>query len=145
MELENLGKIIKIINTNMHKQLNNRLKELDLSITQGIALICLYEADNKELPIKSLEKIFETAQSTTLGVINRLEQKKLVTTYLTQQRTKIVKITDEGCEMISVIKVHIREVEKLFFKDFTIGEKTLFLEMLDRAKKNVSQEHDINL
>ncbi len=137
MELDNLGVIIKIINTNLHKQVNNRLKDVDLSVTQGIALICLDEAENKELPIKALEKIFETAQPTTLGVINRLEQKNLVTTHLTQQRTKIVKITEEGCGMIEGIKLNIREVEKLFFKDFTDGEKVLFLELLERAKNNI--------
>ncbi|MFI3230068.1 MAG: hypothetical protein R3Y29_00760 [bacterium] len=137
MELDKLGVIIKIINTNLHKQVNNRLKDIDLSITQGIALICLDEAENKELPIKALEKIFETAQPTTLGVINRLEQKNLVTTHLTQQRTKIVKITEEGCGMIEGIKIHIKEVEKLFFKDFTEGEKILLLELLEKAKNNI--------
>lgn len=137
MELDNLGVIIKTINTNLHKQVNNRLKEIDLSVTQGIALICLDEAENKELPIKALEKIFETAQSTTLGVINRLEQKNLVTTHLTQQRTKIVKITEEGCSMISIIKLNIKDVEELFFKDFTKGEKALCLELLEKAKNNI--------
>ncbi len=144
LEIAKLGKTLKLIDIHMHKQVNTRLKELDLSMTQGLALIWLEESDTKELPIKSLEKMFETSQPTTLGVINRLEEKSLVTTYITQKRTKNVKITEEGLYMVTSIKKYIKEGEDLFFKDFTSGEKTIFLELLHKAKRNILQEHDMN-
>lgn len=137
MEIAKLGKTLKLMDTCMHKQVNSRLKEIDLSMTQGLALVWLSESEEKELPIKSLEKMFQTAQPTTLGVINRLEEKNLVKTYITQKRTKTVKITDDGLNIVETIKKYILESENLFFKDFTIGEKTIFLELLNKAKENI--------
>lgn len=139
MEKEHLGKILHQIVIMNQKQVNLRLKKLDLSMTQGITLIWLDEAEGHELPIKSIEKMSETAQPTTLGVINRLEQKNLVTTYLTDKRKKMVKITDEGLGIIGSIRECIDDVEKVIFQDFTDGEYTLFMELMQKAKKNISQ------
>lgn len=139
MEQEHLGKILHQISLNNQKQVNHRLKDLDLSMTQGIALIWLDEAEEKELSIKTLEKLFETAQPTTLGVINRLEEKNLVTTHLTEKRTKMVKITEEGLNLVESIKVRIEEVDNMFFSNFSLGERTLFLELLQKAKNNIGQ------
>lgn len=137
MEIAKLGKTLKLMDTCMHKQVNYRLKEIDLSMTQGLALIWLSEAEEKELSIKTLEKMFQTAQPTTLGVVNRLEEKNLVDTYITQKRTKAVKITDDGLCIVETIKNYIFEVENLFFNNFTTGEKTIFLELLNKAKENI--------
>lgn len=139
MEEEHFGKILHQISINNQKLVNHQLKDLDLSMTQGIALVWLDEAEEKELSIKTLEKMFETSQPTTLGVINRLEQKQLVSTQITQKRTKMVKITDDGLNMIVSIKKCLDEAEEIIFKDFTEGEKTLFMELLHKAKNNISQ------
>lgn len=131
------GKVFRIISDTMHKILNKKLKDKDLSVTQGIVLVWLNEEESKELPIKTVEKRFSTAQSTTLGIINRLEQKKLVTTYLTQQRTKIVQITDEGLSLVKIIETYMREVDKQLFQEFNDDEKDLFLDFLNRAEYNM--------
>ncbi|MFI3200103.1 MAG: hypothetical protein R3Y54_01075 [Eubacteriales bacterium] len=143
MEGDKIGKTLKSINVSMEKQVNKTLKKMDLSLTQGLALIWLDESQEKELPIKFLEKMFGTAQSTTLGVVNRLEQKKLVSTEITQQRTKIVKITEEGLGIVEFIRQCAGEADELFFKDFTIGEKILFLELLQKAEQNILRNNDI--
>lgn len=137
---EKIGKTLKYLNVNMEKMVNKKLKEQDLSLTQGLALVWLDEETKKELPIKILEKKFGTAQSTTLGVINRLEQKKLISTYISEQRTKNVKITEEGMKMVVFVQQYIKEVDELFFDEFTKGEKTLFLELLDKAQNNIFKQ-----
>lgn len=139
MKQEHLGKILHQISINNQKEINNRLKELDLSMTQGIALIWLEEAEGHELAIKAMETMFETSQPTTLGVINRLEQKNLVSTYITDKRTKMVKITENGLGMIDNIKECIHEVQQLFFQNFTPGEQAIFMELLQKGKYNLSQ------
>lgn len=139
MKTEHLGKTLHQLGTMNQTQVNLRLKKLDLSMTQGIALIWLEETPDHELPIKTLEKMFETAQPTTLGVINRLEQKNLVTTHLSGKRKKIVKITENGLNIVEDIKECIEEVEALFFRNFTIGEHAIFMELLQKAKNNILQ------
>lgn len=131
------GKSFKIISDTMHKILNKKLKDKDLSATQGIVLVWLNDEESKQIPIKTIEKMFATSQPTTLGVINRLEQKNLVSTYLTQQRTKVVKITDEGVSLVGIIETYIDEVDKQLFQGFSGDEKELFMEFLQRAEDNL--------
>lgn len=144
MEQEPLGKILHQISINNQKQVNQRMKDLDLSMTQGIALLWLEEAEGHELPIKTLEKMYETAQPTTLGVINRLEQKNLVSSYITDKRKKMVKITPEGLNIVESIRERINAVEEIFFHNFSIGEHTIFMELLQKAKVNISQYQTID-
>lgn len=145
MEQEALGKILHQIRLNNQKQVNHQMKDLDLSMTQSIGLLWLDEADGNELPIKTMEKMYETAQPTTLGVINRLEQKNLVTTYLTEKRKKMVKITPEGLELVGSIRQRIEQVESTYFHNFSSGERTIFLELLQKLKQNISQYQTIDV
>lgn len=145
MEDTKIGKLFKFLSFNFEKNLNKRLKEKDLSGTQGLVLIWLVDEESKELPIKTIEKKFQTAQSTTLGVINRLEKKELVSTYLTSQRTKIVKITDKGLDLVSCMITYIAEVDEIIFNGFTNGEKIIFIELLKKAENNLLQQHDIEM
>lgn len=144
MEYEHVGKILHQIGILNLKQINQRLKKLDITMAQGLVLIFLQEAEGEELPIKTLEKMSETAQPTMLGVINRLEQKNFITTYLNEKRKKIVKITDSGLNVIPHIKECIEEVEKNFFSNFTEGEHIIFMELLHKAKNNLLQYQTID-
>lgn len=144
MQNEHLGKILHQISTMNKKQINHKLKQLDLSMSQGLALTWLEEAPNHKLTVKELEKMFETAQPTTLGVINRLEQKGLITTSLSNKRQKVVEITQEGLDMVPPIRGFIQEVEENIFYNFTNGEHAIFMELLRRAKNNISQYYSID-
>lgn len=139
MENDGLGKVLKNISFGIEKSMNNKLRADELSSTQSLVLVWLNEAENHELSIKIIEKNFGTAQSTTLGVINRLEQKGLISTYLTQQRTKNVKITDDGLSLVESIKEYISDTETELLVGFTLGEKMLFMELLKRAENNISK------
>lgn len=143
MEMIKIGKSLKILSTGWEKALNRQLKEIDLSATQALVLTWLSDAEDMILPIKLIEKRFGTAQSTTLGIINRLEKKGLVTTQLSARRTKDVHITPEGLCHIPAIVSYIQEADDLFFSGFTSGEKTLFLELLQKAETTLSQQHTI--
>lgn len=143
MEIIKIGKSLKILSTGWEKTLNHRLKAIDLSATQALVLTWLSDAETETLPIKIIEKRFGTAQSTTLGIINRLEKKGLVTTKLNSHRTKDVHITPEGLSHIPAIAASIQEADDLFFSGFTSGEKALFLELLQKAETALLQQHTI--
>lgn len=138
MNKTQLGKTFRIISDKMIKILNKELKDKNLSSTQGLALICLNDEKTKELPIKTIEKILSTSQPNTLGIVNRLEQKELVKTHITQQRTKVVQITDKGLSNVQTIELYMEEVDKQVLYGFTDDEKELFLDFLKRAENNLS-------
>lgn len=144
MDAEHVGKILHQLGIMNLYQINHRLKKLDLTMAQGLVLIFLEEAEGHELAIKTLEKMSETSQPTMLGVINRLEQKNFVSSHLTDKRKKMVKLTEEGLITIPCIKECIEDVEKIFFHDFTSGEHTIFMELLQKAKNNLLQYHTID-
>lgn len=138
-------KTFKSVTVNVEKLINKQLREKDLSLTQGIVLIWLNENEVKELPLKVIERKFGTAQSTTLGVINRLEQKKLISTYFSKDRKKIVKITDSGFALIDTIEKQIDDFDELMFTGFTAGEKLMFVELLKKAENNILQQQGIDM
>lgn len=145
MEGTKICKSFKFLSANLEKIVNKKLKEKDLSITQGLVLLWLNEESSNQLPIKTIEKKFGTAQSTTLGVINRLEQKKLVATCLSEHRTKIVKMTQDGLALVAFIETYVEAADDMVLDGFSCGEKMLFFELLKRAEHNLLQQHDIEM
>ncbi len=91
------------------------------------------------MTMKELEKKFTTAQSTTFGIINRLEMKGFVHTYLTENRTKIVEITKEGLDLVGFILPCFEESEKLLFESFSEEEYKTFIELLAKVELSASK------
>lgn len=138
MEQFKLTKTMKHIITDLEKNINNRLKEKDLSFSQSVILVKISESADGALPLKELEKRFAVAQSTIFGVISRLEKKGLVQTYLAENKTKIAKITPEGEALTEFIISAIHTTEEDVFKGFTSIERTMFIELLKKAESNLT-------
>lgn len=145
MEKIKIGKSFKFISSSLDKIINKNLRDRGLSATQGIVLVWLNDEKTNELPIKTIEKRFGTAQSTTLGVINRLEQKGLITTHLSEQRSKIAKITPAGRELIDFVIEQIKAAEDMMVEDFTQGEKALFFELIRKAEHKLLQQQGVDM
>ncbi len=137
MDEVKIGKIIKYVSASLEKRANNLLKKEDLSLSQGILLIWLNDEIKKEMPIKEIEKKYGTAQSTTYGIVNRLENKGYIESYSINSKTKIVRLCDEGAKKIDFIKKCVSESEEEIFTGFTNGEKAMFIELLIRAENNL--------
>ncbi len=133
-----IGKVIKYVSASLEKRANNLLKKEDLSLSQGILLIWLDDTEGKELSIKEIEKKYGTAQSTTFGIVNRLENKGYIETYALNTKTKMVKLCDAGAHKVDFIKKCVLSSEGEMFKGFTVGEKTIFTELLIRAESNLN-------
>ena len=136
------GKIIKHLSDSLEKKINNLLKIEDLSMTQGLLIRVLSEEENKELPIKVIEKKFGVAQSTIYGVVSRLENKGLVLTYSTDRNSKWVRLTERGSSKVTFILSSIKTIEDELFTGFGEDEKRLFTDLLIRAEYNLQQSKD---
>lgn len=136
MDTFKLTKTIKHIITNLEKNINNKLRQKDLSFSQAIILVKISESTEGELSLKELEKKFAVAQSTMFGVIVRLEKKELVQTYLLENKTKVAKITEKGKTLIGFIIDSIHSTENDLFKNFSDEEKFTFIELLKKVEDN---------
>lgn len=138
-EETNCGMLIRQINIALEKRCNNRLKEAGLTISQISALLEIVEAPAKKLTFKELEKRLSLAQSTTAGLISRLEQKSLVfvTGDSTDKRIKYVEISPLGEAYCKNARQEMQNTEKELLNSLTDKEKTLFLSILKKVNCNL--------
>jgi len=92
------GALVKQIHDGLEKQINNRLREQDLTMAQFGVLVELGLTPEGELSLKELERRLHVAQSTAAGIVVRLEQKGLVESFgdPEDRRIKRVRMTPKG-------------------------------------------------
>lgn len=137
----NCGLLLRQIHIALEKRCNNRLKEADLTFSQMSALIEIADTPTQKLTFKELEKRMSLAQSTTAGLISRLEQKKLVfvTGDKDDKRIKYVEISPLGEEYCNNARQEMQHTENELLKHFSMEEKELFLSLLKKANSNLKE------
>lgn len=103
------------------------------------ALIEIADTPGQKLTFKELEKRMALAQSTTAGLISRLEHKKLVLVFGDQndKRIKYVEITSLGAEYCHNARQDMENTEKELLKHFSNQEKESFLSLLKKINFNL--------
>ncbi len=136
-EKNNCGMLIRQINNALEKRVNNQLKEKDLTFSQMSALIEILNAPAKKLTFKELEKRLSLAQSTTAGLISRLEQKKLVIVSgdSDDKRIKYVEITSLGEKFCQEARQEMEHTEKMLLENLSTAEKESLLSMLEEVNR----------
>lgn len=136
-EMNNCGMLIRQINNALEKRVNNQLKEKDLTFSQMSALIEILNSPAKKLTFKELEKRLSLAQSTTAGLISRLEQKKLVTVSgdSDDKRIKFVEITSLGEKFCKEARQEMEHTEKMLLGNLSTAERESLLAMLEEVNR----------
>lgn len=130
---------IKKINETIRKYTNSRLNRYNLTIVQIAALMNLYDRPDKQMTMKEMEKALELAQSTTAGIIVRLEQKGFVERFgsIDDKRIKNVRITATGMEYCTKSEQYMYEVEDLLLSSLTKDEQVVFYKLLKKMSNNI--------
>lgn len=130
------GLLIKQINSTLEKNANNSLREQDLTFAQVSALLTIRDFPEQKIPLKELEKLLHIAQSTTAGIINRLEQKGLVESFgdSADKRIKLVKLTSLGEKHCQRAEQDMKEAEENLLAGLTETEKSIFNSLLQKVK-----------
>lgn len=89
---------IKMINDALERQANSLFSGSGLTLMQASVLVELDAAEGNVRSLKWLERKFGVSQPTMHGIVSRLSQKGLVTTYPNPEdaREKFVQATGEG-------------------------------------------------
>ena len=133
------GMLIKQINSTLEKNANNTLREQDLTIAQVSALLTIRDFPEQQISLKELEKLLHVAQSTTAGIISRLEQKGLVTGFgdAFDKRIKLVKITPLGEQYCKSAEQNMTEAEENLLSGLTETEKSIFRSLLQKVQETL--------
>lgn len=139
---EKCGLMIHQIHNVLEKSGNNQLKKKGLTFSQMNVLIHLINAPRKRLSFKELEKQLTLAQSTTVGLISRLEQKKLVAVSEDREdkRIKLVEITPLGTQYCLDAETEMNETEERLLSPLTEVEQDAFFLLLRKVNDAFQKE-----
>lgn len=120
------------------KEANRLLQANDLTMAQIHLLFNLSDRENETCTLKELEKNLHVAQSTTVGLVKRLEQKGFIKIYgdNNDRRIKIAKITPEGLSICKQAKENLIKVEQHLLAGLSEAEVGIFTELLQKILKN---------
>lgn len=133
---ESCGMYIKQINSALEKNANNTLRKQDLTFAQVSALLAIRDFPGQKISLKELEKILHVAQSTTAGIINRLEQKGLVTGFgdSSDKRIKLVQMTPLGETYCQEAEQNMKKAEERLLSGLTETERSIFKSLLQKVR-----------
>jgi DNA-binding MarR family transcriptional regulator len=140
IENDTCGALIRQIHNALEKRCNNQLHKKDITLSQISTLIELINSPAGKLTFKELEKRLLLAQSTTAGLISRLEQKQLVlvSSDTEDKRIKYVELTKLGKKYYDEAKQEMDQTEKELLGNLTYSEKKIFLSLLQKVNEKVS-------
>lgn len=130
------GMYIKQINSALEKKANNTLRKQDLTFAQVSVLLVIQNFPKQEISLKELEKLLHVAQSTTAGIIIRLEQKGLVTAFgdSSDKRIKLVQMTSLGEKYCREAEQNMKEAEENLLSGLTETERIVFNNLLQKVR-----------
>lgn len=130
------GMLIKQINSALEKNANNTLRKQDLTFAQLTALLEIRDFPERKVSLKELEKLLHVAQSTTAGIISRLEQKGLVTGFgdSSDKRIKLVQMTPLGETYCREAEQNKKKAEEWLLSGLTETERSIFYSLLKKVR-----------
>ena len=93
---------IKIINDNIEREVNNSLREQNLTAVQVRVLFLLQCAQDRTMSLKEVERHLHVSQPTAAGVVSRLEQKEYVISMTCEEdrRIKLLQLVLGGANVL---------------------------------------------
>lgn len=136
LERPSYSMLLKQISDEAQKNANNYLRSQGLTLAQVGALLELYHAPERRLSMKELEKRLHVAQSTTAGIISRLEQKGLAEGFgdSEDKRIKLVRITQSGIENVLDGEKDALRTEEQLLSGLTEAERSIFYTLLKKVR-----------
>ena len=142
MQAEHCAPLIRQINCATEKRINNEMREADLTHAQICLSFVLIEKENGQCSLKNLERHLHLAQSTTLGIVKRSEEKGLVECFPDPEdrRSKSVRITQKGIDLCSQIRSNISNTESWLLEALTPEEQEVFRSLLTKVRNSLCAE-----
>ena len=128
----------------VHKLTGKLLRRYDVSPVQCRTLMFLHIAEG-EVNQKQLERHLMVKPSTVNGIVDRLEEKGMVTRTAsrTDGRCRILALTAQGKQFYDRFTAIVHEVNDRLEKGFSPEEIRLLTSLLLRVARNLSEEDEV--
>ena len=134
-----LGPIFKQIHIAFESRCNKNLQRYNLTQSQMDVLVYLKHHDGSTVTQRDLEAGLRLTNTTITGILNRLEDKNLITreTNLNDRRSKIIKMTDKSKIVLEESYIDLKELESQIIKGFSDEEKEELVVLLNKVLNNL--------
>lgn len=129
---------MKVIVHYIKNELDNKMKKYNITATQLLILELLYIKRDEEVIQKDVCNHLKLQHSTVINILRRLEVKKLITKET--KHTSVLKITDEGINLLNKIGFKTGFVENKLLDGFTDEEKETLSKQLDKMYENIKEK-----
>lgn len=108
-------------------------------MVQVAVLIQISELPDNQTSLKELERYLCVAQSTTAGIVARLEQKGFVEGFgdPVDKRIKMVRITAQGEQCCARARANMKNTEEMLLSDLTEEERQTLKTLLMRINNSI--------
>ncbi|MGN0294444.1 MAG: MarR family winged helix-turn-helix transcriptional regulator [Lachnospiraceae bacterium] len=133
------GLLIRKIHTKLEKDANNAMRDADLSFAQISILELLNSVPGQQMQVKEIQKHEKLAQSTTAGLVSRIEQKGFVECWSDSEdrRLKWVKLTARGQDCCVKADERMKVAEDMLLRNLTDTEKEILLSLLQKVSNSI--------
>lgn len=142
MEEMQLSYLLKIVNDNFERELNNKTAAFGLTSSQCKMLGYLYRNQDKEINPIDIEKNFRLQKPTITGILQRLVEKDLIhfENSAKDKRYKQIVLTEKAKSFDIVLKQSLNESEEILYQGITKEEKEEVRKILEKMLKNLTEK-----
>lgn len=138
-EKVSLGFIFKQIHIAFEAHGNKNLKRYNLTKSQMDVLVYLEVHKDLVTTQRDLEKGLRIKNPTVTGILNRLEEKNLISRkkHPKDKRAKIIEITEKGQNIMQAGYIHMMKMDESIVKGFSDEEKEELIKLLNKVLDNL--------
>ena len=137
-----IGAQIHMLSRKIKRKLDEAFVSYGITGVQAIMLKFINDKSREgKVYAKDIESEFDMRRATIAGILQLLEQNKLITRKAegSDARLKEITITKKALEIINNVDSSIAELEKRLEKNMSKEERENFLKTLDKLSRNLSQ------
>lgn len=138
MHPDHCASLIRQIHCATEKEINNDMRAQNLTHAQLCLIFSLIEKEAGCCSFKQVEKRLGLAQSTTLGIVKRSEEKGLVECFPDPEdrRSKSVRVTQKGIDLYRKTQDKIVKKEERLLKALNAEERDTFRSLLTKVRNS---------
>lgn len=143
--LEEISYLIKNIADKLKISTEKELKKYDLTLSQSRVLLYL-DSRGGEAMQKEIQSFLKVTHPTVIGLINRLERKGFVRTWINIKNKKevVVSLTERSVFVVEDMERVRNEREFLLKEGMTKKETEIFTKILQKVQQNINNSIEAN-
>lgn len=134
---------LKQVQGRLFERLLSKANIREFNGAQGRILYILWQRD--EVPIIELSKQTGLAKTTLTSMLDRMEEAELISRNFdkSDRRQILIRLTDKAKELKSGYDRVSKDMNEIFYKDFSDSEIEIFENMLSRVLKNLTDNENL--